>query len=204
MPDINTIIFDLGGVLIDWDPKYVFNENYFESLEKRDHFFAHICTMEWNEQQDAGKLIIDSTRELILQHPEWEKSIRDYYGRWKEMLKGPIQPTVEIFRRLKESGRYKLYALTNWSAELFPVALERFDFLQWFDGIVVSGAEKTRKPFAEIYHLLLNRYGVKAAEALFIDDSLRNSKAAEALGIHSIHFKDPEQLISELNKFDIL
>ncbi|NOT52891.1 MAG: HAD family phosphatase [Chitinophagaceae bacterium] len=204
MPEIKTIIFDLGGVLIDWNPKYVFDENYFESLEKRDHFFAHICTMEWNEQQDAGKLIADSTNELILQHPEWERSIRDYYGRWKEMLKGPINETVEVFRQLKESSKYKFYALTNWSAELFPVALERFDFLQWFDGIVVSGEEKTRKPFPEIYQLLLNRYTIKADEALFIDDSFRNIKGAEALGINTVHFLSAEQLKPELEKMNLL
>lgn len=203
MPDIKAIIFDLGAVLIDWNPKYVFDENYFDDAEKREYFFANICTSDWNEQQDAGRLISEATDQLVLQHPEWEKSIRDYYGRWKEMLKGPIQPAVEIFRQLKQSGKYKLYALTNWSAELFPVALERFDFLQWFDGIVVSGEEKIRKPFPEIYHLLLNRYTIKADEALFIDDNERNIKAAKALGINTIWFHNPDQLKEDLTEYGI-
>lgn len=198
MPDIQAIIFDLGGVLIDWNPRYVFDENYFDTVEKREEFFARICTSDWNEQQDAGRLIADATHELILQHPEWEKPIRDYYGRWTEMLKGPINETVEIFSQLKESGDYKLYALTNWSAELFPIALQRFDFLHWFDGRVVSGEEKTRKPFAEIYQLLLKRFNVKAEEALFIDDSARNIKTAAALGIHTICFHNPDQLKTAL------
>jgi 2-haloacid dehalogenase len=203
MSEIKVIIFDLGGVLIDWNPNYVFDEHYFDAAEKRKHFFSHICTSDWNEQQDAGKLIADATAELIHQHPEWEKPIRDYYGRWKEMLKGPIQPAVEIFRQLKETGQYKFYALTNWSAELFPVALERFDFLQWFDGIVVSGEEKTRKPFPEIYHLLLNRFHIRPADALFIDDNERNIKAATALGINAIWFHNPDQLKQDMVEYGI-
>ena len=110
------------------------------------------------------------------------------------MLNGPIHETVEIFRQLKESGKYKLYALTNWQADLFNIALVRYDFLQWFDGRVVSGEEKMRKPFPEFYQLLLDRYNVKPEEALFIDDNLRNVKAAEMLGIRSIHFQSPGQL----------
>ena len=119
------------------------------------------------------------------------------------MLRGPIEETVEIFRQLKELKTYKLYALTNWSAELFPIALERYDFLQWFDGIVVSGEEKTRKPYADIYLRLLERYGVKAEEALFIDDNLRNIQAAKELGFVTIHFQSPEQLkknIEQMNR----
>ncbi|HWR33035.1 MAG TPA: HAD family phosphatase [Chitinophagaceae bacterium] len=199
MSDINTIIFDLGGVLIDWNPKYVFDENYFDSVEKRNYFFSHICTNDWNEKQDEGRLIAEATNELIVQYPEWEKPIRDYYGRWTEMLGGSIQESVEIFRQLKQNPTLKFYALTNWSAELFPVALERYDFLHWFDGRVVSGEERIRKPFPEIYQRLLNKYNLNASEALFIDDSVRNVKGAEAVGIKSIHFKDSQQLQEDLN-----
>ena len=108
MASINTIIFDLGNVLIDWNPLHVFDENYFDSLEKRDYFFSHICTMDWNEQQDEGRSIVEATMELIEKFPDWEQPIRDYYGRWTEMLGGPIPESVEIFRQLKESGKYKI------------------------------------------------------------------------------------------------
>jgi 2-haloacid dehalogenase len=200
---INTIIFDLGGVLLDWSPFYVYDENYFESQEKRDYFFSKICTSEWNEEQDAGRSIVTATQLLAEKFPEWEPAIRDYYGRWTEMLKGPIPETVEILKRLKESGLYKLYALTNWQADLFNIALVRYNFLQWFDARVVSGVEKMRKPFPEFYKLLLQRYGVDAGAAIFIDDNLRNVQGAEAVGIRSIHFQSPEQLKTTLNQINI-
>lgn len=198
---INTIIFDLGGVLIDWNPLYVFHDEYFDSIEKRIYFFEHICTSDWNENQDAGYPIAKATEERVALFPEWEKPIRDYYGRWTDMLGGPIEATVGIFRQLKQNPDLKFYALTNWSAETFPIALERFDFLQWFDGRVVSGEEKMRKPFPEFYQLLLNRYDVKPSEALLVDDNLRNVKAAETIGIKGIHYMDPGQLKNELTKY---
>lgn len=200
MNAINTIIFDLGGVLIDWNPRYVFDDNYFDSEEKRAYFFNHICTNDWNEEQDAGRSIVTATQELVQKFPEWEPAIRDYYGRWTDMLKSPIPDTVEIFRTLRQSDRYKMYALTNWQAGLFDIALVRYDFLHWFDGRVVSGEEKTRKPFPEFYHRLLNRYEVDPAKAVFIDDNLRNVKAAQELGIDSIHFQSPAQLQQELQQ----
>lgn len=201
--DVNTIIWDLGGVLIDWNPRYVFHETYFESEDKREYFFRHICSNDWNEEQDAGRSIVEATQLLVKQFPEWETAIRDYYGRWTEMLKGPIAETVDIFRRLKESGNYKMYALTNWQANLFDIALVRYDFLHWFDGRVVSGEEKTRKPFPEFYHRLLDRYRVDPSKALFIDDNLRNVRAAEELGIPSIHFTSPLALQTKLAEFSV-
>jgi len=199
----DTIIFDLGGVLIDWNPMYVFG-NYFDSQEKLDYFFAHVCSSDWNEEQDAGRAIKESTEERIKLFPEWEKPIRDYYGRWTEMLGGPIQETVDIFRNLKQQEGLNFYALTNWSAETFPIALERYDFLHWFDGRVVSGEEKMRKPFPEFYKVLLDRYKVPASAALFIDDNLRNVEAAEKLGIKSIHFRSSQQLNDDLKQLQIL
>lgn len=204
MAEITTIIFDLGGVLIDWNPNYVFDEDYFETPEKRKYFFDNICTSDWNEEQDAGRSIVEATQELIGKFPDWEKPIRDFYGRWTEMLKAPIAETVEIFRALKASGKYKIYALTNWQAGLFDIALVRYDFLHWFDGRVVSGEEKTRKPFAVFYNRLLDRYHVSAGEAIFIDDNARNIKAAEELGIKSVHFLSPAQLKEELTKAGLL
>ena len=200
---ITTIIFDLGNVLVDWNPMHVYRD-YFDSEEKRNYFFENICTAEWNEMQDEGRSIVEATQELVRKFPDWEQPIRDYYGRWTEMLKGPIHGTVEIFRQLKETGKYKIFALTNWQAGLFDIALVRYNFMHWFDGRVVSGEEKLRKPFPEFYQRLLDRYNINPSEALFIDDSLRNVKGAEALGIQSIHFQNPGQLKEELTKRGII
>ena len=197
-----TIIYDLGGVLIDWNPLYVY-ANYFETSEQRDYFFSHICTSAWNEEQDAGRSLAEGTELLVQQHPDWESAIHDYYGRWEEMLRGPITESVDLFARLRGTGSYRFYALTNWSAELFPIALQRYEFLHWFHGRVVSGEEKTRKPFPEIYERLLQRYQVAPAEALFIDDNERNVLAARALGITSIHFRSAAQLEMELRQMGI-
>ncbi|MCG2613695.1 HAD family phosphatase [Terrimonas sp. NA20] len=204
MSQINTIIFDLGGVLVDWSPNYVFHETYFETPEKRKFFFENICTSDWNEEQDAGRSYVEATQELVTKFPEWESQIRDYYGRWSDMLKAPIPETVEILRKLKQSGKYKIYALTNWHAGLFDIALTRYGFLHWFDGRVVSGEEMTRKPFPEFYQRLLDRYDVKPADAIFIDDNLRNVKAAEGMGIRSIHFTSAGELEKQLQKLEML
>ncbi len=200
---IDTIIFDLGGVLLDWNPLYVYNDQYFDSQEKRDYFFSNVCTGDWNEEQDAGKPISDATQELVAKFPDWEQPIRDFYGRWTEMLRGPIAETVAILQKLKQSGRYRLYALTNWQAELFQIALVRYNFLYWFDGRLVSGVEKTRKPFPEFYHLLLDRFSIDPAKAVFIDDNLRNVAAGEAVGIKSIHFQSAAQLAQTLKELGI-
>ena len=200
---INTIIFDLGAVLIDWNPQYLYRKLFREESEI-DYFLANICTPDWNEEQDAGQLLQVATDALVKQFPEHEINIRAFYGRWKEMLGGPIDGTVEIFRKLKQSEKYKIYALTNWSAETFPVALERYEFLQWFDGIVVSGTEMMRKPNPDFYQILLDRYNVKAEEALFIDDNLRNIESAKKMGIQSIYFTSPSNLTTELISRQIL
>lgn len=194
---INTIIFDLGAVLIDWNPHYLYKTIFTDEAE-RHAFLNTVCTPAWNEEQDGGRSLHEATELLLTQFPQHETAIRAFYGRWSEMLGGPITGTVDIFAELKATGRYKFYALTNWSAETFPIALEQFDFLSWFDGILVSGAEKDRKPFASFYTTLLNRYGIDPSTALFIDDNLRNVRAAEALGIQSIHFTSPDDLRQRL------
>jgi 2-haloacid dehalogenase len=200
---INTIIFDLGAVLIDWNPRYMYRTIFSDEAEM-EKFLAGITTSDWNEEQDAGRSLYEGTELLVQQFPEHEENIRAFYGRWHEMLGEAFHDTVEIFRQLKESGKYRLYALTNWSAETFPIALQRFEFLNWFDGIVVSGTEKMRKPTPEFYHILLNRYGVKPAEALFIDDNYRNILAAEKIGVNCIHFTSAEQLEKELKRAHLL
>ncbi len=184
-----TIIFDLGGVLIDWNPEYVFRE-VIPNVERRKYFFENICTHDWNVEQDAGRPISVATQLLVDQHPEWEPEIRTYYDRWEDMLGGPIPETVELLRELRDRGEHRLLALTNWSGETFPVALARYDFLHWFEGIVVSGDEKTRKPFPGIYQTLLSRYKVEPAQAIFIDDGPKNIQGAENVGIRGLQFQD--------------
>ncbi|MDB4918880.1 HAD family hydrolase [Mucilaginibacter sp.] len=200
---INTIIFDLGAVLIDWNPHYMYR-SIFTDEEEMKNFLATVTTSDWNEEQDAGRSLHEGTEILVKQFPEHEDKIRAFYTRWDEMLGDAFHDTVEIFKELKESGKYKIYALTNWSAETFPVALERFEFLHWFDGIVVSGAEKMRKPAPEFYQILLDRHEVNAAEALFIDDNYRNILAAEKLGINSIHFTSAPVLKEKLIELGVL
>ena len=142
---IKNIIFDLGGVLIDWNPEYVYLKEFEGNRKKMQAFFDEICTFDWNENQDAGYSLSKGTKDRIILFPEQESLIRMYYDRWEEMLGGEIEGSVSILRRLNDNSLYKLVALTNWSAETFPIALKRFDFLHLFEGIVVSGTEKTRK-----------------------------------------------------------
>jgi 2-haloacid dehalogenase len=197
MNKIDTIVFDLGGVLIDWNPDYVFNK-VFSNEEEMRWFYNNICTSDWNEEQDAGKSLQQATEELVKKFPEHETNIRMYYGRWEEMLGGPIHETVEILKHLKHKTDYRLYALTNWSAETFPVALDRYEFLHWFHGRLVSGEEKIRKPFKEIYDLLIERFKISPETAIYIDDNFRNLIPAKELGFHTIHFQSPQQFKKEL------
>ena len=203
MNKIKNIIFDLGGVLIDWNPDYVFKE-VFKDDEKLAWFYREICTMDWNENQDAGYPLAKATEERVALFPQYEDLIRMYYGRWEEMLGDAIQGTVELLKQCIDSPALKVVALTNWSAETFPVALKKFAFLQWFEGIVVSGEEMTRKPFPDIYQITLKRFDLKPEESLFIDDNKRNIEAAKALGIQSIHFSSPQQLEKELKQLKVL
>ena len=145
-----------------------------------------------------------ATEDKVALFPEYEKEIRMFYGRWVEMLGDSITGTVDILKKFIDSEDYKVIALTNWSAETFPIALERFEFLHWFEGIIVSGEEKTRKPFNDIYNLTLERFNIKAENAIFIDDNLRNIEAANNLGLNGIQFESPEQLIINLKTFNII
>ena len=203
MKQIKNIIFDLGGVLIDWNPEYMYQKIITDEKERKD-FLENICTMSWNEEQDGGRSIQEANNLLLSLYPDKSDYILAFYQRWEEMLKGPIEGTVEVLKQLKLNNKYKIYALTNWSAETFPRALELFDFLHWFDGRIVSGEEKTRKPFREIYALTLFRFSMDASETLFIDDNYRNITAAEACGIQSIHFQSPALLIDELKKRGVI
>ncbi len=200
---IDTIIFDLGAVLIDWNPRHLYRK-IFKTEEEITWFLENICTHEWNEKQDAGRPFEEATEELLQKFPEHEFAIRAWYGRWQETMNGPIHGTVEILKQIKDQKQHRLYALTNWSEQTFPWALEQFEFLHWFEGIVVSGHEKTRKPFPEFFQILFDRYQVTPAKALFIDDSLRNIEGAKSVGLPGIHFQSPEQLRKELIDLKII
>lgn len=200
---VTTIVFDLGGVLIDWNPRYLYQQ-LIPDEQEMNHFLSTITTPDWNEEQDAGRSIAQGTALLVQQHPEHRALIEHFYGRWPEMLGGPIQGAVEVLAELRAGGRYPLYALTNWSEETFPVALARFEFLHWFAGIVVSGTEKSRKPFPDFYHTLFSRYDIEPGTALFIDDNERNILAAQALGMQTVHFQSAQQLREELTRLGVL
>ena len=168
-----------------------------------NYFLENICTMDWNEQQDAGRTWEDATQVLAPHFPKYKSEIQAYSQRWEEMLMGPIDGTVKILKNLKLKKEYQIVALTNWSRETFPIAQERYDFLQLFEGILISGIEMMKKPDPRIYNLLLERYNIQADRAVFIDDSLRNVKAAQAVGIHAIHFQSPQQLQEALKAYNI-
>lgn len=201
---INTIIFDLGGVLIDWQPAYVFLKEFRGNNEKMNEFLSTVCAWEWNLNQDAGYPLEKATQERIALYPEYERLIKMYYGRWEEMLGLAHKDTLCILEDLKNQEKYRLLALTNWSHETFPVAQKKFPWLDWFEGIVVSGEEKLRKPDPEIYQRLLNRYKVTASQAVFIDDNADNIKAAQSLGFKTIHFTSGRILAQELEALDII
>ena len=203
MDKIDTVIFDLGAVLIDWNPKHLYRKIY-NTEEEIDWFLQNICTSEWNDQQDAGRSFEAATRERVEKFPEHKEAIEAWYGRWPETINGSIEGTVAILKEIRDSKKYRLYALTNWSAESFPWALQNFEFLHWFEGIVVSGVEKTRKPFPEFYQILFDRYGVDPGKAIFIDDNPANIKGGDAVGLTTIHFQSPEQLREELSQYLIV
>jgi 2-haloacid dehalogenase len=201
---IQNVIFDLGGVLVDWNPKYLYNKIFSGNTKKMDWFLSTVCTNEWNVEQDGGRPIAEATRSLIREFPDQEAHIRAYYDRWEEMINGEIKGTVDILEELKQRKLHKLFALTNWSAETFPIALQRFGFLSHFQGIVVSGEENTRKPFREIYDILLDRYDLDPGRSLFIDDSQANVEAAEEAGIKSILFTGSGRLRTDLKELGVL
>lgn len=201
MKQIETIIFDLGGVLIDWNPEYVYLDVFNGDRKKMQWFFDEICTHDWNLNQDAGYPLAQATQDRIALFPEHTALIEMFYGRWEEMLGDAIKGTVAILDQLRKN--YQVVALTNWSHETFPVALDRFEFLHWFEGIVVSGEEKTRKPFKDIYDITISRFKLTPETSIFIDDNLENIEAANAIGINGIHFKSPEVLKEQLANYNI-
>mgnify|MGYP003557224539 FL=1 len=199
---IKNIIFDFGGVVMDWNPRYFFKD-YFNDDEKMEYFLKNITTDVWNIEQDRGRTLAEGTAIQVANFPEWEKEIRAYYDNWTTMLKSEIADNVAVLRKLEHS-EYELFGLTNWSAETFPYALENYDFFSIFKGkIVVSGTEKLIKPNPEIWHVLLNRYQIKAEESVFIDDNFKNIEVAKSLGFICIHIKEDTDLEKELRDLGI-
>lgn len=200
---IDTIIFDLGGVLIDWSPEYVYLKEFRGNREKMDWFLNTICAWDWNVNQDAGYSLAKATEERIALFPEHEALIKMYYGRWEEMLGFTHEDTLALLKSLYANPNYRVLALTNWSGETWPKAIAKFPWLQWFEGILVSGDEGMRKPFPEIYELMLSRYEIDRKKAVFIDDSQANIEGCEAVGIKGIHFKNATQLKAELISLNV-
>ena len=202
MTKIKNIVFDFGGVLVDWNPRYLYDK-YFGDPTQSQWFLDNICLYSWNLQMDGGKPFAEGVAELQAEYPEWAEAIGIYHTRWVEMMGGEVEGTASVLRGLKAAG-YKIYGLTNWSAETFPMIRDTYPVFQEFDGIVVSGEEHLLKPYAPIYHCLLERYALQPEESLFIDDNADNVAAAQAVGMHSVRFFDAETLVRQLKEMDIV
>lgn len=203
MAQRSVAVFDLGGVLIDWNPRYLYRKLFEGDDEAMERFLATICTSQWNLQQDAGRSLAEGCAALKAQHPAYAKWIDAWQHRYEEMLAGPIQGTVDILHELRSRG-VPIYALSNWSAETFPSALKRFDFLQWFRGVLISGEVKLIKPDLKIYRVFCETHGVEPSDAVYIDDLQANVDAANAVGMHGVRFTQAETLRKELVKTGLL
>lgn len=199
---VDTIIFDLGGVLVDWNPRYLYRK-IFDSEAEMEAFLSEICTPEWNAEQDGGRTFKEAGDLLVAQFPDFETEIRMYFNRWVEMFDGVFEGSVDILRKLIDDPQYKVYALTNWSAETWPIALELFPFFHWFDGVLVSGQENMKKPDPQIYELILYRFNIDRTQAVFFDDSLKNVEGAQSVGLHAFQFLSPEQLRERLKAYGV-
>lgn len=199
----SAVVFDLGGVLIDWDPRHLYRKLFPGDEAAMENFLRCVCTQAWNEQQDTGRSFADGVAELKARYPEHAGLIEAYDARWEEMLAGPIEESVALLGELRARGT-PLYALTNWSAEKFPIARRRFDFIGWFDGIIVSGEVGLKKPDPEIFRLLVETHGLEAAATLFVDDNVENVGVTEALGFRTIRFCSPARLRTDLVELGLL
>ncbi len=194
---MKTIIFDLGGVLFDWNPRH-FYKTVFSSAQEMEVFLRDICNSAWVAQQDAGRTFDEGIAIAQKQHPQYAREIALYKTGWYKMINGVFYDTVDIVKDLKAKG-YPLYALTNWEAETFVWTRKTFPFLSLFEGIVVSGEEKLIKPDARLYNVLLERYNLKPEDCIYIDDNKDNVKTADELGMTTIHFTSPKDLKERLD-----
>ena len=196
-PTIDTVVFDLGNVLIRWNPRNLYRKLFGDDEQAMETFLSEVCSTDWNERQDAGRSWQEAIDEAIARHPTHETLIRAYRERWEEMLGGALEETVEILEEL-HAKQVRLLALTNWSAETFPIALERFAFLDKFEGILVSGAEGIIKPAPQIFQLLKSRYQFEGHHAVFIDDHAPNIEGARREGFNALQFSNAGQLRKDL------
>jgi 2-haloacid dehalogenase len=201
MPLIDTVIFDVGNVLLDWNPRHLFRK-MFDDHERMEWFLANICSPAWNIEQDRGRTFAEGVALLLARHPEWEREIRAFDERWEETVGGEIAGSIALLRQLK--GKVALYAITNFSREKFALSHARYAFLREFEGVVVSGHEGLLKPDAAIYQVFLERYGRDASRCLFVDDSQRNVDGALAIGMHAVLFRDAAGLAADLARFGLL
>ena len=199
---LKAVVFDLGGVLIDWDPRYLYRK-LLDDEAAVEEFLATVCTPAWNAEQDRGRPFAEGVAELVERHPVHAAAITAYHERWPEMLGGAAGGTVEVLAELRAAG-VPVYALTNWSAETFGIARERFEFLEWFDGVLVSGEERMIKPDPAIFRLLLDRFGLDPGATFYIDDSPANVAAADRLGFDAVRFTSPAQLRRDLEARGLL
>lgn len=198
---IRAIVFDLGGVLIGWDPRLLYRK-LFDDDASIDRFFHEVDFHGWNLEQDRGRTFEEGVAELTARFPHYAEYIRAYDERYPETVTGALEPTVQVLSKLQQAG-YPLYALSNWSAEKYEYARARFDFLNWFDLIVVSAHVQLVKPDPRIFELLLERTGRRAAECIFIDDNETNVQVARAMGFHAIRFESAPQLVADLQRLGI-
>jgi 2-haloacid dehalogenase len=197
------VVFDFGGVLIDWDPLHLYTKLFDGDRMAAKQFLDKIGFQAWNLRQDAGRPFAEAVEALCAQFPQDCELIRAYDTRWRESIAGPIQPTVAILRDLKGKG-YPLYGFSNWSVEKFNLVRHEFEFLDWFDGIFLSGEVKLTKPDPRIFALLLERIGRRPQECVLVDDSIPNVQTARKLGFRTIHFQSPEWLRIELRSMGLL
>ncbi len=200
---IDTILFDLGGVLIDWNPRYLYRPLFNGDDAAMEAFLASVCPPEWNLEMDTGRPFAEAVAERQRLFPEHAERIALWHSGWPQMLRDAIHESVALVDALRQRG-HRLLALTNWSAETFPVARRRFAFLDWFEDIVVSGEVKLAKPDPRIFELTIRRGRLDPERTLYIDDLDRNLDAARAAGFRTHHFSSPADLRIELEQHGLL
>jgi len=200
---VTAVVFDIGAVLVDWNPEYLYAKVIPDPDERR-WFLNEICTPEWNFAMDAGTSVSEEVAKLAAEKPEYADLINPWWDRWREMLGDETPGTREIAEELRESGM-PIYALTNWNAQTWELGVAEFPFLtEIFDGIVVSGQEGVTKPDPRIFEILSSRYDLEPSTTVFIDDSPKNVAAATALGYQAHLFTSAPELEAWLKKIDVL